>query len=151
MEKKTAIGLTGEETKIIKEFLLSQYRQKELTAFLQFDVFKGYCDDVHPVGEDGYAILSAATFQLMSSDSSIRVLIRPGTSKENLIEGLKKLIHCIKNDVPCNDDLEIRFDASMYFSDILAQHKLTEMKGKLKGLGYSDSDIELLAKSVCPF
>jgi hypothetical protein len=78
-----------------KEKLLAHYSKKRPSQFIQFDGFDDQRpDDYTSVDKDGHSLSSNITWELMRG-STVRVLVKPGISKETVISLLAKIIRWI--------------------------------------------------------
>ena len=124
-----------EMLKSTKEELLKYYGEKEPSPFIRFTV--GFSEDYR-----GYDVECNATYELMNSGRSVRVLITPEASRDKVIGSLLKVIHWILTDdiLKCASE-ELKRDKE-------SKGKSDEIKNKLKEAGYSDEDILNFCKTL---
>ena len=77
-----------------KEELLKSYATKNPQPFIQFDCFVGVTegDDMVNPDIDGDSLFSATTYELMTGNYGVRVLVRPDINKKTLVRALSKII-----------------------------------------------------------
>jgi hypothetical protein len=77
--------------KTIKDHFLDHYRQREPSAFIQFDAFDDLPANelVHP-DEEGHSLFCGPTYELMRG-ATLRILIKPGTSEKTITNLLDKI------------------------------------------------------------
>jgi hypothetical protein len=87
------------DTRAQKKGILKKYLHREPTRFHQMDVFfcEGWDDVIRP-DDKGVGVMGGETFELMSGCANVRVLIVPGSPKEKVIHGLRRIIEWIESD-----------------------------------------------------
>jgi hypothetical protein len=74
-----------------REDLLAHYKKREPTRFAQIDGFADVpADDVMHGDESGHAILGGTTYELMSGNPEVRILIPDKTTREDAATLLRK-------------------------------------------------------------
>lgn len=80
-----------------KQELLDHYSDKEPHLFWQWDGFnEQWGDNVTGHDEDGHQVFGSETYELMSGFPAVRVLVEPGTSKEDALALLSKITGRVK-------------------------------------------------------
>ena len=90
------LGLGGCKMEKSKQGILEHYKRKEPSLFIQYDGFYEPEDPTALPDDDGHAIFSRLTYELMSGGPAVRVLITPETSEETIIKLLDKIKESIK-------------------------------------------------------
>ena len=83
-----------------KKKLLKHYATKEPRLFIQYDVFTGLSGNdsfVHP-DQDRQAIMYGETYELMSGNTDVRVLLEPEVSKVDAVLALLKVVMLIQRE-----------------------------------------------------
>ena len=89
-----------DEVAEIKAELLAKYAQRQALLFHQFDGFLNSADDLSDVG-DGDAIFSGSTYELRNG-IDVRIQILDGTTKEDAVRILRKMVESIERDGLCH-------------------------------------------------
>jgi hypothetical protein len=91
-----------------KEELLGRYSRRDPRPFVQFDAFDDVQGDTEmPTDENGYSLSAIETFELMRG-STVRVLIKPGTTPETALALLDKIKEWIETNPSTLVDLSLR-------------------------------------------
>lgn len=83
-----------------KSELLEHYARATPHRFCQFDCFLnvGEGDDIVKPDKDGDSLFNGETYELMSGQVAVRVLITPETAKEDALRALEKIRDWIDRD-----------------------------------------------------
>ncbi len=88
--------------------LLEHYAEKKPYPFVQFDFFSNVAkwDSVMHPDRDGDCVFKGPTYELMSGNSAVRILIRPDVSRKDALRGLSKIAGWIRKTKVLNEALK---------------------------------------------
>jgi hypothetical protein len=93
-----------------KEDILESYKSRDLNLFIQYDCLdhQDGDDDLMKPGKEEHCVTSGLTYELMSKEPDVRVLIPAGTSMETALRLIDKIKESIsKSGGSWNYQLEI--------------------------------------------
>jgi len=97
----------------LKKELLEHYSYRDPFGFIQLDCFTNTPgDDVMTPDEDGDCLMSGATFDLMTGNTAVRVLIRPDVDKQTLARALSKMVTWVMRK-----DVDILYELNKYLAE----------------------------------
>ena len=94
-----------------QEELLTKYRRKQPTPFVQFDAFVGIPNDeedcIMHYDSDGHCMFGGMIRHELMHGANVRVLVRPSTSARDVVAMLEKIAEWIKTDSCDTDKIEM--------------------------------------------
>lgn len=85
---------------VIKQKLLRHYAERDPQSFYQLDAFTQVAqDDVFGPDDEGDCVMCGVTQELMTGTYALRVLITSGTTKDEAVRLLSKVVDAIRSDV----------------------------------------------------